>query len=451
MMLLLLATCWLTGAALMVFQYHRERAYKARVMDTRLQMHNARLLDDLRRGEDIGDIVARISSPADSLRVTLIGPDGHVIYDSRSSALKSDHNSRPEVIAARTRGEGYAIERLSEGDDNAYFYSALLGDGDMVIRSAAPYTHSLTEFLAVDRAILWIMGAITLIISIVGLLATKKIAVSIRHLSLFAEKAEKGDRIYDGYSFPHDELGDIAANIVKLYVQRDRRHREAVKLEKDKARLKKQLTDNINHELKNPVASILVNLDLLEHPGISPDDRRDITARIRSSAGRLSALLKDVATISRMEDGNGIISSEPVDLTVLIHRIAADARRRTDMAIDVDIPQLTVNGDRSLLESVFSNLIDNAIMHSGASRLTITADCAGNFRIRDNGRGIPEAHLPHIFERFYRVDDGRTRAAGGTGLGLSIVRHAVAVHGGSIRAVSSGGMLFEFNIPVVKT
>lgn len=447
MLFMLLGTCWLLAGAFMVFQYHREKEYKTGMMDVRLQMHNARLLDDMRKGEPIASIVSRISSPTENLRVTLIGRGGNVIYDNGKSVPTSNHNSRPEVISARMTGEGYAIERISEGDDTSYFYSALLGDNGMVIRSAAPYNHSLVEFLKVDRTILWIMGAMTLVISLVGLLATRKIAISIRRLNLFAEKAGKGERIYEGYSFPHDELGNIAANIVRLYVQRDEQHRETIRLEKDKARLKKQLTNNINHELKTPVASILVNLDILDdYPGISETKKLKIISRIRANAERLSALLKDLATITRMEDGQGMIDKKKIDLTALINKIADEARQRTDMKIKVNIPQLSIAGDRSLLESVFLNLIDNAIAYSGGSELNITADSKGNFKVWDNGIGIAPEHLPHIFERFYRVDDGRTRSSGGTGLGLSIVRNAIAVHGGTIMAVSIKGLLFEFNL-----
>lgn len=447
--LMLLGTCWLLAGAFMVFQYHREKEYKAGVLDARLQMHNARLLDDMRKGEPIGDIVSRISSPAQDLRVTLIGPNGNVMYDSRTPSLSSNHNSRPEVMAARKFGEGHTIERLSEGGDASYFYSALLGDNGLVIRSAAPYSHSLIEFLEVDRSILLIMGGLTLLITILGLLTTRKIDVSIRRLSLFAEKAEKGERIYSGYSFPHDELGDIASNIVKLYVQRDEQHLATIRLEKDKATLKKQLTNNINHELKTPVASILVNLDILaDHPDIPDEKKREIMARIRANAERLNALLKDVSTITRMEDGQNMLDKRQLDLTALINKIAAEARQRTDMSIRVDVPQLSIIGDRGLLESIFINLIDNAIAYSGGTEINITADTRGNFRVWDNGRGIESVHMPRIFERFYRIDNGRTRASGGTGLGLSIVRNAVAVHGGRIKAVSTNGLLFEFNLVV---
>lgn len=449
---ILLGSCWLLAGAFMWFEYQREKDFKTSIMDTRLQMHNARIIDDLRRGEAPESIVARIHAPAENLRVTIIDKEGDVVFDNRRLHITGNHNSRPEVIAARAKGEGFAIERPSESDDVIYFYSACLADDGIVVRSAAPYTHSLTEFLRADRTIIWIMAAMTLLISLIGLFATHKISVSISRLNQFAEIAEKGGDIYDGYPFPHDELGSIAGHIVRLYVQRDKQLNESLRLEQDRIRLKKQLTNNINHELKTPVASILVGLDLLDdHPQMTDDKKKKILQRIRANTERLSALLKDVATITRMDDAPEMITREHINLTILILDIVDEARLRCDMKITSDIPDLYIIGNRSLLESIFRNLIDNAITHSTGTEINITGDLCGNFRLWDNGRGIAPEHLPHIFERFYRVDGGRARTAGGTGLGLSIVRNAVLVHGGRIKAVNNNGLLFEFNLAIEKT
>lgn len=165
---------------------------------------------------------------------------------------------------------------------------------------------------------------------------------------------------------------------------------------------------------------------------------------------RLNALLKDVAAITRMDEGSGLIEKTDIDLTSLITDIVEEEKLKTDMTIKVSIPDLKINGNRQLLESIFRNLIDNAIAYSGATELSIKADQSGNFKISDNGCGISSEHLPHIFERFYRVDKGRSRAAGGTGLGLAIVRNAIIIHGGEIKARSINGLTFDFNLKVNK-
>ena len=451
--LTVLTLCWLLVGAFMVLQYHREKEFKASLLDARLQMHNDRIIEDIRQGQRIEDIVARIGTPVKDLRVTLIDRDGNVLYDNNKHIPlpSTNHNDRPEIKDARTNGAGHAVERLSESDDVNYFYSARLGEDGMVVRSAAPYTHTLVDFLKADSTLLWIMAALTLVMSLAVFLSTHTISLSITRLNRFAEKAERGERIFNDEAFPNDELGSIASNIVQLYVQRDEQHRKALRLEQDKIRLKKQLTNNINHELKTPVASILLCLDLLDdHPELETEKKRGFMEKIRVNARRLSALLKDVSTITRMDEGSNLIKKEEINLSKLIRDIVEEERLRTSMHISLNIPQLTIYGNRILLESIFRNLIDNAIAYSGATEMKITADANGNFTISDNGCGIPSEHLPHIFERFYRVDKGRSRTAGGTGLGLSIVCNAIAIHGGEIKAESVGGLTYTFQLKVNK-
>lgn len=450
-LLTVLALCWILVGTAMVFQYRREKEFKAQLLDTRLQMHNDRIVDDLRQGESIDSIVRRIGVPVEHLRVTLIDRKGNVLYDNTSPHPTANHNTRPEVIEARANGTGHAVARLSQSDDINYFYSARLADNGMVVRSAAPYTHSLTDFLKADSTMLWIMVALTLAMSLVGFIVTRKISLSITRLNDFAHKAERGERIYSYEAFPNDELGSIAGNIVKLYVQREQQHRQALRNEQDKIRLKKQLTNNINHELKTPVASILLCLDLLhDHPELTPEQKEEFMDKIRHNAQRLNSLLKDVSTITRMDEGADVIEKTETDLTALIREIVEESRLRTNMKITLDIPDLSITGNRPLLESIFRNLIDNAIAYSGASEMIISADPEGNFTVSDNGCGIAPEHLPHIFERFYRIDSGRSRAAGGTGLGLSIVRNAVAIHGGSIKPFSINGLAYKFKLKVNK-
>ena len=449
-LLLVLTMSWLLVGTFMVFQYRREKAFKEQLLDCELQMHNRRILDDIARGMPVDSIIDHIGSPLDNLRISLIDNDGNVIFDNNDSTPfpSGDHNSRPEVIEARKSGIGHSVSRYSVSDNCSYFYSAMRGDDGIVIRSAAPYTHSLQEVLKADSSILWIMIAFAIVLSLASYVASHKISLSIRRLNLFAEKAEKGERIYNDEAFPHDELGSIASHIVRLYIQRDEQHREALRQEKDKIRLKKQLTNNINHELKTPVASILVCLELLrDHPEMLPEEKkRKLSDRIFANAQRLNSLLKDVAAITRMDEGEEMIEKAPVDLAELVNDVVAEERLRTSMNITVDMPQLKISGNRQLLESIFRNLIDNAISYSGGSEIVIKADSEGNFTVSDNGCGVPDEHLPHIFERFYRIDKGRSRAAGGTGLGLSIVRNAVGIHGSDISVTNNGGLQFRFRL-----
>lgn len=445
----LLLLCWMLVAAFLIFQYQREKTFRSELLNMELQMHNDRLIDDMQRGESIDAVTKRIVTPIPGLRITLIDSSGRVMYDNNDRIMTpvGNHNNRPEVVKARQKGMGYSVGRKSESDDTEYFYSATLAGNGSVIRSAAPYNHSLEDFLRADRTFIWIMLAITILVSMMGYIISRKISKSIINLSNFAKKASRGERIYDSWDFPHDELGNIAGNIVNMYVQRERSHQEALKEEREKIRLKKQLTNNINHELKTPVASIKICAELMrDHPELSAEKRAEFISRICMSADRLTAMLNDVAYITRMDDGTSVIEKEDLELSGLIESVAENERLRTDMTIKVNVPSIRIKGNRQLLESVFRNLIDNAIMYSGGTEIKISADEKGNFVVRDNGCGIPDEHLPYIFERFYRVDKGRSRESGGTGLGLSIVKNAIAIHGGSISVSNDDGLRFDFRL-----
>lgn len=452
-LLTVLLLCWGLVGIFMVFQYHREKEFKAQLLDTELQMHNLRIIDAMRHSDPIDDIAGSMDKSTDGLRITIIDREGNVMFDNNSSTPfpTANHNSRPEVTDARKHGTGHIIGRHSESDDADYFYSARLGDNGTVVRSAAPYTHKLEEFLRADSTLLWIMLVVTVIISMVGYLVTRRISKSIVRLNRFAQRAEKGERIFEEEAFPHDELGSIASHIVRLYIQRDERHNEAMRQEKDKIRLKKQLTNNINHELKTPVASMMVSLELLRDcPDLPEEKKREFIERLFANTRRLSSLLKDVSTITRMDEGAEMIAKETVDLTALIKGIVEEEQIRTEAHISLEVPQLTIMGNTALLESIFRNLIDNAISYSGCTEITIRADRDGRFTVSDNGCGIAEEHMPHIFERFYRIDKGRSRAAGGTGLGLAIVRNAVAIHGGEIKAFNNNGLTFRFRLGKIR-
>lgn len=357
--LTVLLLCWVFVATFMVFQYRREKEFKTRLLNAELQMVNSRVIEEMSDNEPI--------TCPDTLRITIIDAAGTVLFDNndRTPFPASNHNTRPEVKAARRDGEGFAVARHSESDDTDYFYSARLGEDGTVVRTAAPYTHTLREFLRVDGSLLWIMAFMTLAMSFIAYLVTRRISQSISRLNLFADKARRGEPIFNDQAFPDDELGNIASNIVRLYIERDRRHREALAEQQEKNRIKKELTNNINHELKTPVASMLVCAELLrDHPELPEAKRLELLNRLEVNAKRLEALLRDVSTITRLDEGASVIEREPVDLVDVIEDVAAECRLRTSMAILLDLPaELVVSGNRPLLESVFRNLVDNAIVH----------------------------------------------------------------------------------------
>ena len=222
-------------------------------------------------------------------------------------------------------------------------------------------------------------------------------------------------------------------------------------------RMRRELTQNIAHELKTPVASILGYTEtILDNPTINDETRQQFIVRTHSQAQRLTALLQDISTLNQMDYAPDMLKMERVDVSVLFADIAQEtalAMEKHQMTLHNYLPQdIIIHGNYSMLYGIFHNLVDNAINYAGKNTIMeVSATQHHNywlFTFKDNGIGIPAQHLPRIFERFYRIDKGRSRDMGGTGLGLSIVKNAVLLHGGNIKVSSleTGGLAFEFTL-----
>ncbi len=234
-------------------------------------------------------------------------------------------------------------------------------------------------------------------------------------------------------------------------------HDAALQQEQEKIRIKRQLTNNINHELKTPICSILGYLDMIiGNENLDVETTRTFVKKSYDQAERLRRLMVDLATITRIDEAATMVECESVDLSKMINDVVDDTipqaqQNNIEVRTMVD-DGVVISGNQSLLYSIFRNLVDNAVAYSGGRHVTIDMVKKGHthyhFKVEDNGIGVDEKHLSYLFERFYRVDKGRSRKMGGTGLGLSIVKNAVLFHGGIIVAQisSSGGLKFLFSL-----
>ena len=462
--LMLLAFSWTIILCFVSFQYMREKQYRSEFIDAQLQLYNVHLISAIEEGYPYEDYISAKEKPFDDLRVTVISLSGDVLYDNMISIDSLDnHSMRPEVASAMKKGSGYLIGRQSVSDGREYFYSATKGDG-VIVRTAIPYSASLQELLRADWTFLSIMIAMSFIMGVLAYYATKRLGNNIERLNSFAAKAEKGEEFDEDESFPNDELGSISNHIVKLYAQlqqtikdRDIAHEARLREEREKIRIKQQLTNNINHELKTPVASIQVCLEtLLSGINLTEEKRQELIERCYTNNERLRRLLEDVSLITRMESGSQLIGKEPVNINSIIDDIYDELNIMPEeerMYLHSEFnEQVMINGNLSLIGSIFRNLTENAIAYSGGKNIFITLiennDEQCVIRFEDDGRGVEESQLPRLFERFYRVDKGRSRRMGGTGLGLAIVKHAVQFHGGNVSVTNraEGGLRFEFSL-----
>lgn len=398
----LLFYSWLLVGSLALFQYQREKKFKAEEINSRLQVVNDLILSRL-------DSTGRLTVPPvdiHGLRISVIDKQGKVIYDNSLDALPgTSHLNREEIAEALATGEGYTLRRHSDTNGKTYFYSATRGD-KYVVRTAIPYSMNLNHVLAADGAFLWFMLAVTAVMSIMGYFATRRMGSDI---------------------------------------------------EKEESRIKRQITNNLNHELKTPAASMQVCLEtLLEHPDLDAERRNNFIKRCYDANQRLQSLLADVSALTRIEDGGKQIDRQKINAGGVVAEVCKEyeeVARGKNFTINNKVPdELWIQGNASLLASVFRNLINNALAYSEGSKITISllrrTPTEYIFSFADNGKGVPQRHINKIFERFYRVDKGRSRQSGGTGLGLAIVKNAVQWHGGTIKAenLPLGGLRFIFSL-----
>ena len=316
-----------------------------------------------------------------------------------------------------------------------------------------------------DEIIFYSIIGLASVATALAIMLAMRLNRNLKSLKRVSEAMENGADIESAPNFANDELGDMSRHIIDLYKRLrqassdlEREHGVALHEHQEKLRIKRQLTNNINHELKTPVAAIQGYLEtLINNRDISDEERTSFIEKSYAHSQRLSQLLHDVSTITRLEDGSSRIECESVDLGSIIEEIRSDIALLPDdrrMRVNVSLPEnMMVKGNPTLLTSIFKNLTDNAIAYSGGRDIYINATLnnsdAYTITVGDNGIGVDEEHIGHIFERFYRIDKGRSRKLGGTGLGLSIVKNAVLFHGGDIEVYNrkTGGLEFKFTLP----
>ena len=445
-----------------IYQHQREKVYKIDILNTRLQMFNYKTMRSLGEQGILCDSTFLAYTKAHSIegmRVTVIDTNGKVLQDSDDNKIDSlsNHLKRHEVQETLIHGSGYDIKRTSETTHETYFYSATKFK-NLIIRTAVPYSTELTEFLQTDYSYIYYTIFLTFLLVIVLYLNTSRISRHIEHLREFAIKAENGEKLDHELErrLPNDELGDISHTIITLYWKL--RHSE-----EDKARIKRQLTQNAAHELKTPAMSIHGYIEsILDNPNMPSEKRQYFLERCFAQSERMNRLLMNMAQLTRLDEMPMILSQPAkqvthVDIVPIIKNVLEDTAlqlNETGIQHEVELPEKLIissplSDPEETLYSIFRNLVDNAIFYATGASLIRISFKDGEFSFSDNGIGVSPKHLPYLFERFYRVDKGRSRKMGGTGLGLAIVKNAVAAHGGTIttHTTPGGGLTFKFTFP----
>lgn len=385
-------------------QLGSEYNYKKSILQSRL----AGYADIFSRSEEYAQTARLLPQ---GVRVTVIRPDGRVLYDSDTQSQDMDnHLSRPEIAQCLEGGDGCSIRR-SKTSRREYIYFARRY-ADRVVRTALPFEVEERRFMHPDWVLLLTTALLFITTALIIARLTKKAGVA-------AERST----------------------------------------EKRLQSQKRRITSNLSHELRTPLTSIRAYLEtLVENPALASEKRELFTRRAYQQTLRLSELVRDISLITKMEEAPEMMKKERIDLGHVIEEVCDELRenfhqRKIKVENTISHP-LLVNANQTVMYALFRNLFENSIRYAGEGiTIRIEAKLTRShvlFSYQDNGKGVAREHLEKIFERFYRVAGSEPGAVEGSGLGLSIVRNAVIIHSGSIEArqVSPHGLEFRFSVKI---
>ncbi|HJQ21259.1 MAG TPA: ATP-binding protein [Gemmatimonadaceae bacterium] len=396
----------------------------------------ARLIAQEWRPAANADALADSAGVALGHRVTLVDAGGHVLGDSEFdgpalSALQN-HASRPEITAALRDGLGMS-KRTSPSEGDVELYVAVPAGAGRVARVSIG-TSELQEIVSGARRDVFISGLIALLVAIaMAAVFSRQITEPVKELRDVTTAIAAGDLSRRPSLSAPGELGDLAVAVHRMTEQ-------LTQLES----MRRDFVANVSHELKTPLTAIRGFAETLIGELTHASQHAHFAETIRANAERMQRLVDDLLDLSRIESGGWVPTPTIVNLATPATEIAdayrrTAAQRGTTIAVDIAPDAQKVRVDPTALRQTLSNLVENAVRHTTAGTVTIFARSEKDhlvIGVHDTGFGIPAEHLSRIFERFYRVDPARSRAAGGTGLGLAIVKHLVEAHGGHVAAAS---------------
>jgi len=339
----------------------------------------------------------------------LTGQDRHELVED---AERRGRLFQPTVIARASRDGKYWLFLISRGHPGFTFFTPQY---------------------------LWIVAAMVVLSYLLALHLTSPL----RSLQKAVERFGKGDLAARVGSRRHDEVGRLARTFDTM----------ADRLQTLLTAERRLLLD-ISHELRSPLARLSVATELARSG--EPEAREAALNRIEKEAGRLNSLVGELLQVTRAEGDPSSLRKEPVRVDELLANLVEDcsveAEARGCRLEMKKPPAVTIQGDPELMRRAVENVVRNAIRHSPqGSPVEVWLENGGpgaRIRVRDYGPGVPEEHLPHIFDPFYRVDTDRNRTSGGVGLGLAIARRAVDLHKGRIEARNSNpGLVMEIDLP----
>lgn len=356
----------------------------------------------------------------DDLRITLIGADGEVLYESLLNKDEMDnHNERPEIIEAREKGEGEAVRYSATSGTHTFYYAERLQNGN-VLRIGRDSVS--VNRIMVNTLVIVLVIALSILFVCMGIshYLTKKLVEPIEKLATNIMLVDENN-VYEEIRPFVNTIKEQHINII------------------NNAQLRQEFTANVSHELKTPLTAISGYAELIGNGMTGKEDTIRFSNEIHSNANRLLSLINDIIKLSELDEADHQMEMERIDL----YKLAENCVQMMQVTAEKQGIRLILQGEstmvmanKGLMDEVFYNLCSNAIRYNkpgGSVTVTVgTKDEHPFLSVADTGIGIPKECQERVFERFYRVDKSRSKSTGGTGLGLAIVKHIVAQHNAAL-------------------
>ena len=356
----------------------------------------------------------------DDLRITLIGAEGEVLYESLLNKDEMDnHNERPEIIEAREKGEGEAIRYSATSGTHIFYYAERLQNGNVlrIGRDSVSVNRIMVNTLVI---VLVIALCILFVCMVISHYLTKKLVEPIEKLATNIMLVDENN-VYEEIRPFVNTIKEQHVNII------------------NNAQLRQEFTANVSHELKTPLTAISGYAEIIGNGMTGKEETIRFSNEIHSNANRLLSLINDIIKLSELDEADHQMEMERIDL----YKLAENCVQMMQVTAEKQGIRLTLQGEstmamanKGLMDEVFYNLCSNAIRYNkpgGSVTVTVgTKDERPFLSVADTGIGIPKECQERVFERFYRVDKSRSKSTGGTGLGLAIVKHIVAQHNAAL-------------------
>ena len=431
--------------AFVVFSYNVDINYNLKTKKTGLIMYN-----------DIAYKAICNNTPYDSIplparvRVSAFDTNYTVLYDNFNINQVGEKVLREELEIAKKYGSSTLLRKANAMDAHFLFYVKKYPD--FYLRTALECDEEILRNVKSEQRYIYMIAFLFILLAVIIFYITRRLTKPINALNQFINIVNSPNRDFSKIKFPNDELGEVGKRIIETY-----QRYEETKLYKE------QMSHNVAHELKTPVTAIRAYLEtILNSPDMGKETFSKFIEKAYSQSMRLSSLISDVSTLNKLDEKSDSFKNEDVVISQCLKEVLNELGYKIEANniefVSLISTNLRLNGCYTLIYSLFKNLIDNSIEHGGKN-ITITLSAGinqipgdGGYRIdftyTDTGKGIPPENLPRIFERFYRIEEGRTRKTGGCGLGLAIVQNAILYHRGEVTVDNrpEGGVIFKFHL-----